>query len=315
VLVVTLGLLVLSSILLVAVGRSAVRHALAAREAQEELQRRWGTVTCQNAVLPFAENILANAEAQQKRPAPVLRAKLQLGGQIFTLVLCDEQAKANVNTLLESESDRFAVETRLRQSFSGSGLMSAIRLHPAPLRRTGVAKTQPGTIQPGGAAAGVPRWISGMGQVFDSVAPATLIDGTSVPPALRLTCWGGGAINIMRASEPSLLLATSPPLSRLDIGRIIDVRNARFARAAGTAGPSLPNGAVGAPAAASTDPIAAMLVEAKVDLKNRPKLSLTTISSCHSLWVIVGDAQRPWYYLAVSDESNPQHPRIEAFVW
>jgi hypothetical protein len=308
VLVVTLGLLVLSSTLLVAVGRMAVQHALAAREAQEELQRRWGVISCQQAVMPFAEKILANAEAQQKRPVPLLKSRVLMGNQSFDLIVADEQAKANVNAMLESMHDRSTVESHLRQGMSGSGLVNNIHLHPAPIK---TASTQPAS-QPASAPMGVPRWIDGMGQVFDSVTPGQLVSSGSAPPAQRLTCWGTGAINILRASEASLQLAASPPLTQIEIGHLIEVRNGMFSGASS----SLSDSDVGKPRApASGDALSALLSQARIDPAKRPKLSITTLSACHSLWVLVGDGRRTWYYLAVEDESNPQKPHVQSFVW
>ena len=317
VLVVTLGLLMLSTTLLVAVGRAAVRHALAAREAGEELQRRWGTASCRNAILPFAENILANAEARQRRPVPTIRANLVLGDQSFAVVVSDEQAKANINTLLESAADQSAVEVRVRQAFAGTGLGNSIKLRLAPLNKAGQKHrtTQPAASQPSNAPAGVPRWISGLGQLFDNITPDRLVSGDGSAAVDRITCWGTGAINIMRAGESSRVLAASPPLSRIDIGRLIDARNARLVPASGNARLSAPLFDLKPGNTAPADPIGRLLSEARIDMKYRPKLALTTASSCHSLWVIVGDRKRAWYYLVVSDESNPQQPQVASFLW
>jgi hypothetical protein len=318
VLVVTLGLLVLSSTLLVTVGRVAVRHALAARKAEEQLQRRWATISCRNAVLPFAEQILANAEIQQVRPVPVTQIRLRLGGQDVQLIVSDEQAKANVNALLEvSSSDKSEVESRIRQSLSGTGLMSAVRLRPASLvpgSTTRASAPLPGTTQPSGHGAGVPRWITGLGQIFDNVPPERLLAGVGSAPINVMTCWGPGATNVQRASEKSLILAAGSSMSAIDIGRLIAARNAQFrgravsgARATPTLG-AAPNGP-------STDPIGRLLAEAKVTVKDRGKLPLSAGTACYSLWIIVGDSRQARHYLIVSDESNPQKPRIDSFVW
>lgn len=310
VLVVTLGLLVLSITLLVAVGRMAVGRALLAREAGEDFQRRWAAASCRSAVLPYAEQVLVRVESRQRRAVPVYRINVQLGRQRVGLVISDEQAKANVNSLLEWERlDRTAVESRLRGSFSGAGLAGQIRLRPVGLASDKSGRRAAATTQP----AGVPQWVGGLGQVFDGLPPARLLAGAA-PPAERITCWGPGGVNLARASEPTLLLA-APSLSQLDVGRLMDVRKAHFSRQP-TAHEisSTPLSQTSRPPRES-DPVSALLAEARVTLKDRAKVALTVGSTCHSLWIITGDDRRAWYELDVSDETDPAHPRTEAFVW
>src|SRR5215203_6677879 len=101
ILLTTLALLVLSSTLLVTLARSSIQRSLEARQSTEDLQRRWGQISCQRALLPHAENILINQEKLHRRPFPIYRASVQLGMQQFDLVLADEQSKANVNAVLD----------------------------------------------------------------------------------------------------------------------------------------------------------------------------------------------------------------------
>jgi len=318
VLIVTLGLLVLSTTLLVAVGRVAVRHALLAHEAQDDLQRHWGAVSCREAVLPFAEQILSQAEAAQHRPVAVYRANIRLGSQAFSLILSDEQAKANVNDLIDIASgDKSAVESKLRGSFIGAALSNSIRLRPAtlaPKSGSKASKKQPSTTQPG--SSGVPHWVTGLGQIFDNLPPQKLLGESGPAPVDRITCWGAGGTNVMRASDEAMRLAAGSFMSPLDIGRLIDSRNARLRpRSRSGSESTAPALAGAAPNAGATDPVGRLLAEAKVTVKNRAKLPLVAGSSCHSVWIVVGDVRRAWYYLVVSDESNPQKTRIESFVW
>jgi hypothetical protein len=180
-----------------------------------------------------------------------------------------------------------------------------------------VAKTQPSTTQPTGAVSGVPAWVSGLGQIFDNVPPQRLLGVTGpMVPIDRVTCWGAGGTNIMRASSEAMKLAAGSMMSTLDIGRVIEARNARFrpASAFGSSsnGPALAGAAANA---TGSDGVGRFLTEAKVTVKNRAKLPLVAGSSCHSVWIVVGDGRRAWYYLVVSDESNPQKPRTQSFVW
>src|SRR5438874_6965539 len=145
VLVVTLALLVLCATLTAATARMAMRRALAARLAESELQHRWGMASCRAALLPHAEQILTAAELRlhrPHRPLAVYSTRVQLGRQRFDLILGDEQAKANVNALLERDG-RENAQTRLRQALSGTGLAAKLLLRPDPA--ISVAATQPTT--------------------------------------------------------------------------------------------------------------------------------------------------------------------------
>jgi hypothetical protein len=120
----------------------------------------------------------------------------------------------------------------------------------------------------------------------------------------------------MRASEGTLKLAAGSYMSNLEIGRLIIARDARL----GPKSPSAGDMALSSPlsptqSAAGTDPVGRLLAEAKVTVKHRATLPLVAGSSCHSVWIVIGDGRRNWYTLFVADESNPQKTRIESFVW
>jgi hypothetical protein len=302
VLVVVLGLLVLAATLLVAIGRASVSHSLAARLEQAELQQRWGAVSCRNAILPAASDIIAIQERLRGKPIPVLRTSVELSGLRYTLIISDEQAKANINALLE-RVERSGVEGRVRDAVAGSGLGNSILLHPEPLPpRDPRPASRPNEVL------GPPQWITGFGQVFADVSPARLLSGTTSIPIEQLTCWGSGAINLMRVSEPALHLACSPQLTSLEAGRLIDARNAAFA-------PQTKKRLLSADVAANSDAATALLAQAHVDPKVRRTVAFTTNSTCFSLWIVTQNGRRASYRLFVSDQSNPQHPHEDSFAW
>jgi hypothetical protein len=306
VLVVTLGLLVLAATLLVGIGRASMAHALAARTEQAELQRRWGEVSCRNAVLPNASDIIAVQERLRGRPIPVLPVGLELGGRRFTLIVSDEQAKANVNTLLE-RTDKPGTEGRIRDAVGGSGLGNSILLRPEPLPPPeGQATSRPAEY------VGPPQWVTGFGQIFNNVPPERLISGSGAKPAEQLTCWGNGAINVMRVSEAALRLAATPPMSGVEVGRLIAARNAAFEPRT-RARLTMP-GANGA-AQPGVDAVTALLTQAHADPKVRRTIGFTAKSTCFSLWVVTQDARRTWYRLYVMDNSDTKQPRVESFAW
>jgi hypothetical protein len=307
VLLVTLGLLVLASTLLVAVGRSAVRHVLAAQHEQDELQRRWGVISCRQAILPYSEQILATMEDSENRAVPSYRDTVNLGGQQFLLIVADEQAKANVNLLLETMSVA-AAEDRLRESVTGEGISNHVRLRPSILA-VDLSEDAAVTTQP---AAPVPL-ISGPGQIFDAIAPEQLIgSANSAAPLDSITCWGSGPINIFRATEPAMQLALRPALTQLQIQRLIQARD-RTMQISRTS--RLPVSIPPTGGKSNNDAIASLLNQAGIDPKNRGKIAVVSGSTCHSLWIVVQDRQRSWDYLTVSDESNPKSPQIDSFMW
>jgi hypothetical protein len=202
VLVVTLAVLVLAAGLMVGLGRAAVRHAVRAGEARDDLQRRWGTASCRQAVLPIAERLLAEEERRRGGPVPALTAAVRLGGQRFDLTLADEQAKADVNALLAAAPDRATAENRVRQALTGYGLADRVRLRPDPRPPSAPpptgdptaarAATRPSAVP---QRVAVPRPITGLGQVLDAVGPEPWRKSPAGggPAAIDLlTCWGGG---------------------------------------------------------------------------------------------------------------------------
>lgn len=296
VLVVTLGLLVLSATLLVSIGRAAVDHALRAKQAQAELQQRWGVISARRAIVTNAELTLSRLEQDLHRPLPVYRTSIRLGDIQFDLALSDEQAKANVNALLADAGEGNA-ETRVRAALSGSGLTNAVQFHLDP--------------SIGDRSDGGPHALSGFGQIFDRVPPAQLL----AEPAELLTCWGDGAINIMRASRESIALLAGGKMNELEIGRLIKQRDAAFAPL-NVARKNLMPHANDQPSISNTsDPVVRLLARARIDPKVRRNVALISRSTCHSLWVVAKTPQSSRYFLFVVDESIRGNGQIQSFAW
>jgi len=292
ILLTTLALLVLSSTLLVTLARSTIERSAQARQSQQDLQRRWGQISCQRAILPHAESILINQEKIHQRAVPAYRASIQLGSQLFELVLADEQSKTNVNALLDL-TDNPRTESQLRTTFSN--FAAQIRLHISP-----VPASAP-TTRPV-----LPRYLTSLGQIFDSTPPQNLLVARfdKPAPADLLTLWTDGQLNIRRCSSSALALLNNSTLTQLDIRRLIEARNALYSK-----NPSPPS-ATPLPA----DPIRRLLTLAQI-APNKSNLHLATGSKSHSLWIIVRDPARQWYSLAVLDRSDEGHPRSYSFAW
>jgi hypothetical protein len=302
-----MGLLVLAATLLVAVSRAAGRAGMTARAAEEELQHRWGVVSCRKAVLPYVEAMLTSLEQERRRSVPRFETAVKLGGVTFELILADEQAKANVNAILE-ESDAMRTETRVRQALSGSGLGNRIKLRPTQgevvqVVRAGVAVATTGpTSRPARAASALA--VASWGQVFDAVPPGQLVrpmPGSRLAPVDVLTCWGSGAVNVRRATDEALKLAAGRSLSGAQIGRLIDARDKLWQRRPGDAGFD----------ESPAEKLKELMTKSSGEsLANKGNLGLVDGSSCHSLWVVTRTGRRDWYDWFVSDESDARRPVV-----
>jgi hypothetical protein len=279
VLILALGLLALAATLLVGVARASLRHAVAAREAADGLQRRIGVLSCQNVILPHAQDVFIRQEQRRKAPVATLRTSVTLGGQRFDVVVADEQAKANVNAMLERSPDGAA--SRLRELLEPTGLARAIRLRKPP--------------------------VGSFGDLFDGVSVETLAEGRGGRPAALdlVTCWGNGSLNVRRAPESVLRLASNPPLSPNEVAQLLQIRQNRLQGIR----PVATN-----PSGDPADRIGKLLSQSNGPGSGTAG-ALTVGSSCFSLWVIVRDGRRSWEHFAVRDESDPQRAQTQSFVW
>jgi hypothetical protein len=270
VLVLTLGLLVLAATVTVGVSRASLHHAAAARRATHDLQRRWGTASIARTLLPRAESILANAEAEQAAPVRSVRRRLQLGDMSYEIVVSDEQAKANVNLMLDRSNPTW-VQDRLAEALGGGPIARALRVRPALAE-----------VLPPAQLGALPQYVTGFGQVFD------LTDISPAPNEL-LTIWGDGRVNLRRASEQSARLALTPPLTRIEVQKLVS---------------------------SDQNPLQQRLESADVASSYGGRsLPVTLRSACHSVWVICEDGRRLWHEVHVLDESDPNQPRKEALSW
>jgi hypothetical protein len=304
VLVMTLGLLMLSAALLVTVSRVAVRHSLAARGAVDDVQRRYATSSINRATLDHADTILLAAEQKLRKSIPKLATHVRLGELEYEIIVTDEQAKANINALLD-DSDTTRTTSRLQQALTGSGLALNIRLRPTygPIALPPAPVTQPAT-QP--IYVGQSLHIAGVGQVFDGVSPARLIKpmiGSKLAPLDLLTFWGNGAVNARRTSAAALELAAGRSLTKVEVNRVIDARDKLYESRIGGGGEALD---------AFTKAVEAAAGESA---KNRGNLGLVNSSRVFSVWVIARNKQREWYDWFVLDKTNERRPVKHSMSW
>ena len=106
------------------------------------MQRRWGATSCQRVFLERAEDILKqfsddpnqDTNRDEKNPPDHATAKIVLGGMTFDLLLADENAKLNLNSVYRLRS---ADEVRriVRESADSGGRLE-VRLLPLRTKST-----------------------------------------------------------------------------------------------------------------------------------------------------------------------------------
>jgi hypothetical protein len=200
VLIMTLLLLVVAAVALAAVTAESHRRAMAARNAQDELQRRWAAISCEQSLLSRTPAVLKKASDKAGKPVGRYTQTMTLGGTKLTLVFADEQAKANLNVLANQLE-----ATKLRETLhtlTGPGV--AIDLMPTITRD----KDKAGKVT-------VTQHYGSYGQVLGEVSPADLFDGL----ADRFTCWGDTKLNTKAASNAAVVAVAATVLSDDELHR------------------------------------------------------------------------------------------------
>jgi hypothetical protein len=284
VLLVTLLLLAVVAATLATLSRASLGRSSRASDAEEELQRRWGMLSCEATILPQAEPWLTRQE-QGQQPVATLGATIRLGGQTFQLILADEQGKANLNAL-------YAWRGRARTQRTASRLVR-IAASPLPVSlRTLALPSQPRDqenqpMQP----------IGSFTQVFSRVQPSSLIARSETRPAIAdlITLWGDGRLNFERTSLAVLKEACQGVLTSIDLEKLSRLR---------TENPGL----TGVEVLTLLD----LSDEAWGELAEH---LLTDESACHSLWIVAtsrrGDVDRSFYRLTVEESGQI----VQVFTW
>ncbi|QNN21549.1 hypothetical protein HED60_04425 [Planctomycetales bacterium ZRK34] len=202
VLILTLVLIVIASVTLAAVARRSMATALNAQCHQDDLQRHWGTLSLTAAILPHAEQILKTAEQDLDQPVAHVNIQCLLGDMAFELTLADEQAKANVNTLLATRSRR-SVYDNVRQLATDSD--TAL---PPEVRSLAIFD-----------AGKHDKKIQSFGELFETCSTASLHAA-----AAQLTCWGNGKLHWHRTPPLVLREVLEPLADHTAIQQLIDLR-------------------------------------------------------------------------------------------
>jgi hypothetical protein len=272
VLVMTIALIALAGLVLIGIARQSLTVAFRAVSAEEELQRRWGALSCQRALLKRAAEIFEievdarPMDGRERRfDAAQLSGSWTLGGMPFRWRLADEDAKVNVNTVFALRGIQGASE--LVRDFARSDARRAPEVFLRPLRRESIAEATPP--------------FEGWGQVF---ALDRARKGVSAPSEIagataRLTCWGSGLLNIRRATDPALSRLCGLVVGDDVVGRLQLLRRQQ-----------------------TNSEISNMLNELGLREAERNQLQelLTDKSDYYSLWIEVVTKARSWHEFHVA---------------
>lgn len=282
VLLLTLLLLAIAAAALAGVCRAGLQKAVQAARAQDDLQRRWGTLSCRTALMPKAPAVFA---ASGPRALAETVVQLELGGQSMSLTFGDEQAKASVNLLLAADGQAGATRA-VREVVQASGAAERVELRPmAPDESNDVAPSQGERDASDGLYADldVQPLLTSWSQVFASASPDELLRRRGILQSMssNLTCWGDGLLNVRRASRDAMLRVCDRVLTPAQVSKILAARD--------------------------KDPLGFDLWDTidGLELKEGPASDvqrlLTDESTTYSLWIVTRVSGRDWYHLAVAD--------------
>jgi type II secretory pathway pseudopilin PulG len=277
VLILVLAMLAIAALISAGMARRSLDQSVAVAKKQAEMQRRWGEISCRQAVLNRAEILLRTAELREGILTPTIQTTLKLGDQTFLLILSDEQAKLNLNTVFRN-GDMPAV----RQAVFTDAAAWQLRLRPdSRATKTNI----------------YPPAFASWGQVYDFSVFANNPDKNYLQLTQlgeRTTCWGNGLLNINRADSETLRTVcelVAPPQS---VSRFIEFRHENPTRT-----------------------LEQLLKDADISDKDRRafRKMLTDRSRCHSLWTVTSNEKRSWVRFDIRTTEMATGNDIETFYW
>ena len=273
----TLALVAIAALVLARVCREHMRRSLRAARDTDELQRRWGMLSCQATYLRQAEAILESSELAAGRATAAVQTGVNLGGQQFELRFADDSAKLNLNAVYR-RSDIASVERLARDGARRSGTSLAVHLRPMNRGAKSAADEDP------------PPAFGSFGQIFDE---SGIPSAAAIELATRdVTCWGDGKLNWRRASAAALAEALHG--DRQSAARILALQKRG--------------------AAANAQELRQALGTAPDAAKNADDLFIDS-STAQSLWVTCGDPQSPAARFAVRRTQDHGRASVTSFTW
>ncbi len=221
-------LIVLVAIIIVGVAltrsaRQTAQASIAAIDAHSVMQRQWGIESLQRALLPAASQLFEISDRstrkqrgkQQAFPS-IMSDRVVLGKQTFDLLLADEDAKANLNTIYDAGKER-ACQQAIKDLTGLIGIRS-MRLLPSRTSAAVVDAKQssqessslsPTTTTEENFSSRRPKSLAfrSFGEVFDIVQIHQLAgdDRELAKLTRQITLLGSGRLNVFRATDDSFL--------------------------------------------------------------------------------------------------------------
>ena len=283
VLLMVLVLLAVAGVVLASLARQSCELASQASAARRDLQIQWGSLSSRELVLPSAAEILDQPENDGDKPPCTIRKSLTLGTIKFDLLLCDEQAKANVNLLAKRRE--------------GQGVDGVVQSLQSSARNNLRVQLRPAKPQNDLSFVGIPPLYAFYDQIFEYKHPSELADpaATEDTPVSRLTCWGNGQVNFRKASRDVLRAVTEGVLDETQLDALVKL-------------------AQNNPYATIQDAMKVL----KLPAEKTPLAGelLTDQSGCFSLWIVADDSTRKYYRLYVAQGANALNDRQSVtFGW
>lgn len=299
----TLVLITLAGIVLATASRRSLQAATEARDAEAALRCRWIQTSCAEVVPPRASYLFEVAETAEKAHPISLSYTLTLGTLPVRIVLSDEHAKVNANTLYHAVGPERTTHQLRRlltdQTDATPPGYHADAIEPTnePLARLRLRPTP--RADRARATTAVPVFGS-YDQLFEGASPRQLAFPYAglAPLSRSITCWSDGRISFRRASAEVIAVACH---RALPLDKAIELVAAR------TEEPGL-----------GLDDILDRL-DLDEDQKQTVRDRLTDRSDYWSMWTAIDSGRRTRYRLDVLDRSEQPEARAGVrrvrFTW
>ncbi|MEO1524019.1 MAG: hypothetical protein AAFX06_01220 [Planctomycetota bacterium] len=229
VLLLVIAVMVLLMTALAALSKVSLKRALAASDARIRLQQRLGAESLEQVLLNEAAGVFDRLEkaVEESRQGGVdarvptqLRGAVSIGGVTFDVLLADEDAKLNLNTLYHAVG-----QERTRRAIgevAGPAVLRSVRLNPA-LSPTQPAENPRARDTESDTELEIPPAFRSWGEVFDLARlSSTIGDDAALPNVTsELTCWAGEGINVKRATDEAFTQTAACVMSQGAAERLV----------------------------------------------------------------------------------------------
>lgn len=288
VLVMALLLIAFAGSVLAVMARRGIFEASDITDTQQQLKHRWAAYSLEKSILPQAKQIMEKIyekdPPEDQQPMATSNLEIQLGSTTYQLTLADEQAKANVNLILNIKGNTTDTAQAIRNLMTEINISNIPKIALKPYKWD----KNPDIAQ-----------VHTFDQVFTNIVPDTFFsnDPDKTEAIDVLTCWGSGQLNFHTASPEVLKIICHPLLGRGQIEKIITQRKSN---------PEIK--------------LNKALTDAGVSKKQIPKIlkRLTEDSTCYSLRIQWQNERKVTYRLSIAQQpvknkkTKPQTPQSDS---